>query len=62
MSNREWTPERIKQLRTKLGKTQKEFAKMARVHIGTLIRWETDKFKPSLMSLERLNELYEKNR
>jgi len=61
MSDREWTSSQVREFRMQLGKTQKDFAELARVHIGTLIRWENDKFKPSRMALERLSELYEQH-
>lgn len=61
MNDREWTSERVRAFRTKLGKTQREFAELIPVHLVTLIRWENDKFKPSRMALKRLDDLYKKN-
>jgi transcriptional regulator with XRE-family HTH domain len=37
--SQEWTPEQVKELRLRLGKTQKEFAEMLGVHVVTIIRW-----------------------
>lgn len=36
----DWTPERIRRLRARLGLTQLEFATMLRVVPGTVQRWE----------------------
>lgn len=55
MSNLEWTPEKIRKLRIKLGKTQKEFAELIGVHAGTVIRWENGTFNPSKMALKILD-------
>lgn len=60
MSEREWTPEQVKDLRLRLEKTQKEFAEMLGVHVVTIIRWEKGNFNPSKMALKLL-ETYEKN-
>jgi DNA-binding transcriptional regulator YiaG len=50
-----WTPEKVKDLRLRLGKTQKEFAEMLGVHVVTIIRWEKGNFNPSKMALNLLD-------
>jgi DNA-binding transcriptional regulator YiaG len=53
--SQEWTPEQVKELRLRLGKTQKEFAEMLGVHVVTIIRWEKGNFNPSKMALKLLD-------
>jgi DNA-binding transcriptional regulator YiaG len=53
--SRDWTPESIKELRKRLGKTQKEFGEMLGVHVVTIIRWEQGSFNPSKMALKLLD-------
>ena len=53
--NQEWTPEKVKELRLRLGRTQKEFAEMLGVHVVTIIRWEKGNFNPSKMALKILD-------
>ena len=53
--SREWTPKQVKELRLRLGKTQKEFAEMLGVHVVTIIRWEKGNFNPSKMALKLLD-------
>ena len=50
----EWTPEKLKELRKRLGKTQKEFGEMLGVHVVTVIRWESGSFNPSKMAIKTL--------
>ena len=60
MSKGEWDPQKVKNLRIRLGKTQKEFAEMLDVHVVTVIRWEKGNFNPSKMALKVL-DAFEKN-
>ena len=55
MSDREWTDEEVKELRLRLGKTQKEFAEMLGVHVVTIIRWEKGNFNPSKLAIKLLD-------
>lgn len=55
----EWTPEKLKELRKRLGKTQKEFGEMLGVHVVTVIRWESGSFNPSKMAIKLL-ETYDR--
>lgn len=55
MSGHEWTAEEVKELRLRLGKTQKEFGEMLGVHVVTIIRWEQGKFNPSKMAIKLLD-------
>lgn len=52
-----WSPERIKQLRTKLGVTQKELGEKVGVHVITVTRWETGACEPSDLAVKMLDSL-----
>jgi DNA-binding transcriptional regulator YiaG len=52
-----WSPERIKQLREKLGVTQKELGEKIGVHVITVTRWETGACEPSNVCLKMLLQL-----
>ncbi len=47
MPRKKFTPERIRQLRTKLGMTQKECGVFIEVATSTISRWENGRYKPS---------------
>lgn len=44
--NMEWTPERIKSLRHRVGENQEDFAKRFRVSVDALQHWEQGRGKP----------------
>jgi transcriptional regulator with XRE-family HTH domain len=52
-----WTPEDVKDLRTRLGLTQKEFAKKLGVHAITIIRWEKGTSNPHPVWMDKLENL-----
>jgi DNA-binding transcriptional regulator YiaG len=52
-----WSPERIKQLREKLGVTQKELGEKLGVHVITVTRWETGACEPSGLAAKMLDTL-----
>ncbi len=43
----DWTPERIRALRQKMGLSQREFAKQINVRQATVSDWETGKHPPT---------------
>lgn len=49
----------IKELRAKLGLTQERLARVLGVSYPTILRWESGKFKPSQMGLDKLKQLKE---
>lgn len=51
----------IKKLRKKLLLTQSEFAELLGVKLGTVSRWESGKFEPTMRVKRKLRELFEKN-
>ena len=51
------TPERIRQLRQRLGMTQEQFAAKIGVTFSTVNRWERGKAAPSPLAAGRLAEL-----
>lgn len=53
---------KIKELRAKLKLTQEEMARVLGVSYPTILRWESGKFKPSKMGLEKLQHLYKGKR
>lgn len=53
------TGEEIKKLRIKLGVSQERFGQLLGVTWGTIQRWETGKFKPSHLALEKLKQIQE---
>ena len=53
----EWESENVKELRKRLGMTQKQFAEAIGVHVVTIIRWEKGSFAPSGLALEKINQL-----
>jgi DNA-binding transcriptional regulator YiaG len=57
MSEMNWSPEQIKEIRKQLKMTQKQFAAEVGVHVVTVIRWEKGGFSPSGLALEKLNQL-----
>lgn len=52
-----WTPEIVKDLRIKLGLTQKEFAERVGVHAITIIRWEKGVSTPHPVWIEKIRDL-----
>ena len=52
--------EKIRQLRWKLGMTQEIFSQLLKVSLRSLSRWESGKTQPSLMALQKLEELEKK--
>lgn len=57
-----WTPEKIKELRLQLGKSQQAFATLLGVGIATVSRWELGMHKPYKSQIERLEVLASDNR
>jgi DNA-binding transcriptional regulator YiaG len=51
------TAEEIKELRAKLGLTQEAMARAVGVSYPTILRWESGRFKPCRMALEKLEKL-----
>ena len=49
--------ETIKELRERLGFTQRELGELIGVNQVTVNRWENGKYKPSKLALEKLNKL-----
>ena len=56
----DWTPDRVRSLRKRLEKTQKDFGEMVGVHVVTVIRWESGSSKPSQMAIKVLDK-YERS-
>lgn len=54
--------EAIKRLRNKMLKTQTEFANMLGVSFGTVNRWESGKFEPTMKLKRKLAPLLEKHK
>lgn len=50
----------IKKLRNKMLMTQTEFAKLLGVSFGTVNRWETNKYKPTMKTKRKLAPLLRK--
>lgn len=50
-------PTEIRQLRERLGLSQRAFAARVGVYMGTIIRWEKDRANPRFLATERLQEL-----
>jgi len=48
---------KIKELRSRLGLTQEQFAAKVGVTFSTVNRWESNKSKPSPLALHRIEEL-----
>jgi len=57
MPETEWESKKVKELRLRLGMTQKQFAEAVGVHVVTIIRWEKGSFNPSDLALEKLKQL-----
>ncbi len=53
--------EAIKRLRNKMLMTQTEFANMLGVSFGTVNRWESGKFEPTMKLKRKLAALFEKH-
>ncbi len=51
---------KIKELRSKLGLTQEQFAAKVGVTFSTVNRWENGKGKPSPLAMRQIEELIEK--
>ncbi len=49
----------VKELRTRMGLTQEQFAAIVGVTFVTVNRWESGKAKPSRLAMMRLEELHE---
>ena len=52
--------EAIEKLRKKMLLTQTEFAEMLDVSFGTVNRWESGKFEPTMKMKRKLKSLFEK--
>lgn len=50
----------IKQLRYKMLLTQEEFAKLLNVSFGSINRWESGKYNPTMKTKRQLAHLFEK--
>lgn len=48
---------KIRELRSRLGLTQEQFAAKVGVTFSTVNRWESGKSRPSPLALKRINEL-----
>ena len=53
--------ERLKELRYKLGLSQKEFAERVGIHYMTLSKYESGKYRPSLRFLKKVEEVFNVN-
>jgi len=53
----DWESNDVKELRKRLGMTQKQFAEAVGVHVVTIIRWEKGSFNPSGLALEKIKQL-----
>ena len=53
-------PKKIKDLRSKLGLTQEQFAAKVGVTFSTVNRWESGKSKPSPLAMRQIEELMER--
>jgi len=53
--------ERLKELRYKLGLSQKEFAEKVGIHYMTLSKYESGKYHPSLRFLKKVEEVFNVN-
>jgi len=51
---------KIRELRSKLGLTQEQFAAKVGVTFSTVNRWESGKSKPSPLAMRQINELMER--
>jgi transcriptional regulator with XRE-family HTH domain len=51
---------RIRDLRSKLGMTQEQFAAKVGVTFSTVNRWESGKSKPSPLAMRQIEELMER--
>ena len=51
---------KIRELRSKLGLTQEQFAAKVGVTFSTVNRWENGKGKPSPLAMRQINELMER--
>jgi len=49
---------KIRDLRSKLGLTQEQFAAKVGVTFSTVNRWESGKSKPSPLAMRQIEELY----
>jgi len=47
----------IKKIRTGLGISQEDFARLIGVSVGTVNRWEREFFKPSKLAIEKIKSL-----
>ena len=52
----------IRNLRSKLGMTQEQFAAKIGVTFSTVNRWESGKSKPSPLAMRQIEELMERTR
>ncbi len=51
------TPTQIRQLRQRLGLSQRAFGARVGVEMGTIVRWERGRTTPRFLATERLREL-----
>lgn len=51
------TPEEIKQMRLKLALSQEGLARLLDISYHTINRWETGRFKPSKLAINRIKDL-----
>jgi putative transcriptional regulator len=52
--------DKIRELRSKLGMTQEQFAAKVGVTFSTVNRWESGKSKPSPLAMRQIQELMER--
>lgn len=52
--------DKIRELRSKLGMTQEQFAVKVGVTFSTVNRWESGKSKPSPLTIRQIEELMER--
>lgn len=53
-------PQEIKNIRRYLGMTQEKFAQYMDISAATVNRWETGKFKPSNLAVDKIKTLLKK--
>ena len=60
MQKKQTQAKQVRDLRTKLGLTQEQFAAEVGVTWSTVNRWENERGKPSPLARQRIQELYGK--
>jgi len=56
------TPQEIKEIRTRLGISQEDFARLLGISLQSIGRWERGKAKPSRLAVKRLKEIATKEK